>query len=118
MLYFIKKFFNSIYYFLVLILFSLLLVFYCMQYVSQIRNSWVIPYCRVFYQPEHGRYIATFLYNLFVEKIPIWANVHFNDICLYLVMFVFSPINIFILSLVAKGIDFFKKSNKSSFFIF
>ncbi len=105
-------------FFILVILFSVFIVGFCIQYTVQVRNSFGIPYGKTFLNPEHGRYIASFLVNLFIEKIPYITKIHFNDLLIYLNLFVLTPINITILLLVTTSFYFFQNKKQKSFVLF
>ena len=65
--------------FVVLILLSLFNIFYFMRYDILTEHDLCYVFYRVFLEPEHGRYLATFLGNIFTQRIPEFLNIHIND---------------------------------------
>ncbi len=70
---FIRSFF-----FLILLL-SFLLVLYCFHYNNIVGHDLIYGYGRTFFNPEHGRYIATFINSTFTEHLPYIFNIHPNN---------------------------------------
>lgn len=73
-----KKIFWGIILFFVLIC-SFLFVTNFLKYDILTEHDMVFSFGRNFFDPEHGRYVATFLNNLFSEIIPEYLNIHPND---------------------------------------
>ena len=65
--------------FVVLILLSLFNIFYFMKYDILTEHDLCYVFHRSFLDPEHGRYLATFMGNIFTQKIPEFLNIHIND---------------------------------------
>lgn len=104
---------NSKIFLSIVILLSVFIVVYCMQYVTQVRNSFVIPYLKSFLTPEHGRWIASFLANFLIEKLPCLLKLHYNDLFLYIILFVSVPINLSVLLLISKSFFAFELKKKN-----
>lgn len=84
-----------------------------MQYATQVRNSFAIPYLKTFLTPEHGRYIASSLTNFLIEKLPCLLKLHYNDLFLYVILFVSVPINLSVLLLISKSFFAFELKKKN-----
>ena len=65
-------------FFIVLIL-SFLLILYCFHYNIIVGHDLIYGYGRTFFNPEHGRYVATFINSIFSEHLPYILNIHPND---------------------------------------
>ena len=73
-----KKIFYALCLLFVLIL-SFYVVFITNRYNVLIGHDAGVFCNRTFLTPEHGRYISTFVTNLFVERLPLYFNIHPND---------------------------------------
>lgn len=99
-----------------IILISFINILFFMRFDILTEHDLEYLYNRDFFNPEHGRYLATFLGSLVTEKIPDLLNMHTND---------FQPIyssgikGIFIILMclvIANSGFLFKKDNSQKFF--
>ena len=74
--------------FFICLLFSFNIVMILLGSSVLIQHDQTIAFDRVFMEPEHGRYVSTFITSLLVEKIPNFFSIHPNDFsCTYSAFF-------------------------------
>ena len=62
-----------------IILISFVNILFFMRFDILTEHDLGYLYNRDFFNPEHGRYLATFLGSLVTERIPNLLNMHTND---------------------------------------
>lgn len=79
--------------FILVISLSLFTIMFCTYYDILTDHDLVFSYGRTFLNPEHGRYLATFINNVLTERLPEIFNIHPNDFQL----FVINPVKAFLI---------------------
>lgn len=101
----------------VFLIFLFMVPVFCMYYVDCVMpftsHEIFIPYGKSIFQPEHGRYIASFLYNFLFEKLPVILNVHVADLRMTWIAVVGIVYSVAIISVISYGVILFSnKENK------
>lgn len=73
-----KKYFTFFVLFIT-ILMTYFTVTYCIKFDVLLVDDLFYPFKRTFFNPEHGRYIATFINNLFTDRLAFFFNMHPNE---------------------------------------
>lgn len=99
------------------LIFLFILPAFCMYYVDCVMpitsHEIFIPYGKSIFQPEHGRYVASFLYNFLFEKLPVILNVHVADLRTTWIAVVAIFSSVVIIAVISYGVILFSnKENK------
>lgn len=83
------------------------------SYIVLFDHDFLFSFNRVFWLPEHGRYIATFTNSVFVERLPVLLNIHFNDFNGLVTNHFKSFLFLFLVLLMTASAFTFKKKEKT-----
>ncbi len=101
--------------FVLLILISFSLIIYTLHYNVMVDHDLIYGYGREFFNPEHGRYIATAINSLLSEHIPYLFNIHPNDFIPMVVGPIKAVVIIFFCLIMADSFFIYSKEEKNLF---
>lgn len=93
------------------IIFSIFTIIFCIFYDVLTAHDLVFSYGRTFFEPEHGRYLATFTNNVLTERLPEILNIHPNDFQLIVINPIKAVLIIISCLYIANAAFLFKKDN-------
>ena len=99
--------------FIIIVLISIAVICYCLEYFVLIYHDLKIPYDRNFFNPEHGRYFGTYASYIFTDVLPTLFKIHPNDFQLTVVNPVKAVLTVFSFIIIADGAFLFSKKKYS-----
>ncbi len=108
----------KIIFFISIFLTPIIIMYFQSKNAPLVGHDFFILYGRKFLNPEHGRYIATWLGHIFIERLPVLLNIHVSDLNVSVILGLKIFINTIIFSLISFGfLMFFDKKDKGDVWI-